>query len=278
MKLHQLFETPIKDIDHVGDFDKRFSWKHKRDRMLVTHPATLARVKEKFGNVKQNINLLFVNTWEADDQTEIGSVNVGYIRDNLGDEVSDAIQNMDTDNSINIIFTNNKGDQRIPMTPWIMAHRMMHAFARYGGATKEQYVAVANNLTLFTFEYILPSYGFLYPNRYMTFNKLMFGSRNDQLMFKHFFHEIGTFRSAREKKLREWFEVINEVGAQYIITGKIKFNELPQCFGPKGKRKCLMDDEPMVGQAEDALNSMGDYAELSMDELLDAAVGKIFIM
>lgn len=290
MRLHQLFETPIKDIDHVGDFDKSHSWRHKRDRMLVTHPASLNKVKEKFGNTEQDINLLFVNTSAADKETEVGMVSYDYVQRYLGDEVLEALKNLSNhENAINIIFTNNKGDKRIPMTPWIMAHRIMHALVRSTTSssqigmdpkfTSRYYKQAADSIVNFVFDYILPAYRMDLNTRITSYNRLMSAPRDKQLAFKYLFNEIGTFRSARENNIRDWFEVFNELGAQYIITGGVKFNGLPHCFGPKNKgRRCLMDDELMIDQAESALESMGSYFERDMQTLLDHAVGKTFIM
>ena len=41
---------------------------------------------------------------------------------------------------ITVVFTNNTGDRRLPLTPWIMAHRIGHAVQ----ATGRQLPAEAN--------------------------------------------------------------------------------------------------------------------------------------
>lgn len=276
--LSLLKEAPIQDLDHVGDFSKNSSFRHERDRRIITHPASIANIKKKFGKVRQNINILFVNTPKGNRYTEHGMVDKHWIGKNLGDEVLEKINKMQTDNAITIIFTNNKGDQRIPMTPWIMAHRMMHVFAR---GNPEKYQAAADEITRFTSDYVFPAYlGYdrAAPSTYKQYSG-GYGRqshRSKQLLFKHLFHKIGTFKSARDKKLRDWFEVINELGAQYIITGDVTFNEAPRCIG--ARNEYCTSDKLMVDQANDGIESMAHYFGMKMDKMLDDCVGDIFLM
>lgn len=285
MKIQSLIqEAPIQDLDHVGDFSRNSSFRHERDRRILTHPASIQNIKKKFGNTKHNINLLFVNTPKANQFTEHGSVTKEWISKNLGEEVLSKLNGMDTSNAITIVFTNNKGAQRIPMTPWIMAHRMMHVFA-IGHPTRPLYTDAADELARFVGEYVMPAYIGYDRKTLSTYGQLSSfqhyerkrrQSRNYQLLFKHLFHKIGTFRSAREKKLRDWFEVFNEVGAQYLITGGVKFNEAPKCIGARDEY--CANDEFLLDQANDGIKAMGSYFTRKMDKMLDVAVGKIFVM
>ncbi len=288
MKIQTLLnEVPIQDIDHVGDFSKGSSFTHKRDRMIVTHPASIQNIKKKFGNVKQNINLMFVNTKEGRHHTEVGKVDPEWVKKNLGEQVSNSLEKINTDNAITVIFTNNKGDQRVPMTPWIMAHRLMHSLARSqfsisvgSSAHYKFYNEAADEIIRFTSEYIMPAY-FGYEKEFpSTYRQAMSAPRDKQLFLKYLFQEIGTFKSARDKKLRDWFEFVNELGAQYIITGDVKFNPLPKTLGPKGfgRQVSLTSEDLMVDQAEDGKDSMASYFKLKMDKLLDSAVGTITVM
>jgi len=103
--------------------------------------------------------------------------------------------------------------------------------------------------------------------------------REKQLIMKNFFQEVATFKSARDKKLRDWFEVINELGAQYIITGKVEFKDPPKSF-KANRRTYAMDsnDRIVYSEVENYLESMADYFSNKMDRMLTAYTGKIFIM
>ena len=278
--LNLLQEAPIQDLDHVGDFSKGSSFRHERDRRIITHPASIANIKKKFGNVRQNINILFVNTPQGNRHTELGEVSIPWITDELGPKVVSKIESMRTENAITIIFTNNKGAQRIPMTPWIMAHRMMHVFAR---GNPRKYQEAADEITRFTSDYVFPAYLGYDRTAPSTYNQYLTGGyqrsashRDKQLLFKHLFYKVGTFKSARDKKLRDWFEVINELGAQYIITGAVKFNEAPRCIG--ARNEYCASDKLMLDQANDGLESMAHYFGMKMDKLLDDCIGKIYLM
>jgi len=277
-----LNEVPIGDIEHVGDFSKNSSFRHSRDRAIITHPASIQNIRKKFGNVKQNINLIFVNTPAGNKITEWGEVSAPDVETHLGKEVSEKLNRIHKDNTITVIFTNNKGEQRFSMTPWIIAHRMMHAFARKDGTTYDNslYDKVADEITYFLSE-LLQYYGVRHMPR--TFGSMSnLGNsyiRQKQLIMKNFFQEVATFKSARNKKLRDWFEVINELGAQYIITGKVEFRDPPTSF--KANRQTYsMDpnDRVVYSELETYLDSMANYFERKMEQMLDGYIGKIFIM
>lgn len=293
MKIQTLLrEAPIQDVDHAGDFSKGSSFRDPRDRRLITNKAYISKVKEKFGKTKQNINILFVNTPQGNRYTEHGIVSPEFVKEQLGEDTFNKLKQMNTGNAITIIFTNNKGDQRVNMTPWIIAHRMMHVFARGGADVKQAYHKAANEIFYFTSEYIMPYYfGYdkKFPRTYDTMQaapRVDFGyndSRNKshrekQLFFKYLFQAIGTFKSARDNNIRDWFEVINELGAQYLIAGKITFNEAPDHIGPRNNRIHAPNDRYMKDQANDSINSMASYFELNMEKMLNSAVGKIFLM
>jgi len=78
-----LNEVPIGDIEHAGDFSKNSSFRHSRDRAIVTHPASIQNIRKKFGNVKQDINLIFVNTPAGNKITEWGEVSAPDVEAHL---------------------------------------------------------------------------------------------------------------------------------------------------------------------------------------------------
>ena len=50
----------------------------------------------------------------------------------------------------------------------------------------------------------------------------------DESLMKQLAHALGTFKSARSGKIRNWPEFTNELIAQYIITGDVTLNrDLP---------------------------------------------------
>lgn len=76
-----LIETPIGDYKLFGNWDKNSSFRHSRDRMLIQHPKSIERMKKKFSNSNTDFNLFFVNSPKANRLTEVGEVDLKFVRD-----------------------------------------------------------------------------------------------------------------------------------------------------------------------------------------------------
>lgn len=278
-----LIETPIGDYQTFGDFSKSSSFKDKRDRMLIQHPKSIERMKKKFGNTPYNFNLFFVNSPKARQHQEVGLVNLDYVRKNLGDEVANAVQNSsDHDDSINVVFTNNNGSERMPFTAWIAAHRLGHAFAREKGMRSDhnQYKSASDHL-IQGLANIMADYGQEeFPNSERKMTASGWGgnerekTRVNQLAMIHFFQNVATFKSARDHNLRDWFEVLNELIAQYLTTGSIKFNKAPQSFGGRARKYYVKDAE----SANEQLETLARDMQYMIDGIMSSVVGGILVM
>ena len=240
----EITETPIGDYETIGNWDKGASFHSKRDRMIIRHPRAIEITKKKFNNNEHTFNLYFLNSKEAKDHVELGRRGIDWVRQNLGDEVANAVEpNVGEEGHVNVIFTNNRGDQGKPMTAWMMAHRIAHSMARPEGRGNQfpSYKEAANTIAWHMSSIMEDGYGKQnYPHDDDRLNRTFLPNRDDgkvrveQLMLKHFFTKVCTFKSARDNNLRDYFEVLNELFAQYVTTGKIKFNKAPQKFGTKG--------------------------------------------
>lgn len=290
-----LIETPIANYDTVGDFSRGSSFTHKGDRALVTNPRTVEIVKKKFNNTEHVFNFVFVNTKEARNFTEVGVVKDGiyWVKKNLGPDVAKKINDYgDSADAITVIFTNNKGVERIPLTGWMMAHRIGHAARRTDGANdrRSQYMEASNTLVR-SFAEIMEIYGARdVPNNDMnmtmrgySYNGSREGDlRTKQLMMKQWFQQVATFRSARKEIIRDWFEVLNELIAQYLTTGKIKFNKPPRRFvvNSKGGQKRYYgisgDDE--YAEACEMVDGLARTMEYMIDDIFSTLYGSILVM
>ncbi len=272
----KLSETPIDQFQTIGNFDKGSSFTKKVDRAILTNPKAVQKIKDKFSNTNQNFDMYFVNTKEARNHTEVGEVDESFIRNEL---------KLDTPinrNNITVFYTNNKGDRGVMMTAWIIAHRFGHVVRRlpgWGNLCRE-----VNEMMQRIMEEVY--------NRKMLISKdgLFLGqdfmSRDDtnSKILKNFYQIIGTFKSARDKKLNNQYEFMYELLAQYLTTGKVSFNPLPKFIPVKyawgkpsqGVRSHATDAdmEYYQGYLRNLEEIYGDYAEY----LLDECVGKIFVM
>jgi hypothetical protein len=288
-----LKETPIGDYRTVGDWNKGSSFRDKRDRVMVQHPKSIENVKKKFGNNPYVFNFMFVNNAKANRHTEVGFATEQWLRENLGDEIANAVSDNVEKNpeAINVVFTNNKGAERKVMTPWIMAHRIAHALARTkgarGGFAAHPYIESSTAL-LQGLGNILEYYGVQdFPTHDATMIRRSWDDGRDknrahQLAMMNFIYEVGTFRSARERNIRDWFEVLHELFAQYVTTGNIKFKEAPEKFGTKqvfgkGGYRYLQRDVSKE-DVDYELNSLAETLKYYFNELLANAQGKILVM
>jgi len=284
--IEPLLEAPLGDFKTIGNFDKGSSFRDKKDRKMLSNPNFKKVVTKKFSKSYHTINMYFVNNSDANKHTELGAVDMKWVRDNLGDEVAKEVEpNFEKEDNVNIIFTNNKGAERVNMTPWIIAHRMGHAFARrdmgYGRGSSHQFQAykevidsISRELqTIFTEVYKVNSFnpaGGHGPE-----------DRTSQLLMRGLFYEIATFKSARDKKLRDYFEVYNELFAQYVITGNVTFKDLPKSFTvnlPNRQKKYVrVQDEEAYNELKE-LGSLESTLEYYFDEMMSSAESHILVM
>lgn len=288
-----LQEAPIGDYKTIGNFDKGHSFRDKRDRTLLTHPRSVERIKNKFDNTDHDFNMFFVNMRNAGKHAEVGILKGGIdeVERRLGKEVADEVRKSNLDDAINVIFTNNDGAEKMVMTPWIIAHRIAHAFARVDGSRGNQpYTDASDAILRATSEIMQNYYGYGtsdFPDSERKKDRARYYGadgpraagyhRNQELMMRNFFQKVCTFRSAREGIIRDWFEVLNELFAQYITTGSIKFNPPPQEFkvgGYRGKTYSVRDQSEVADLLDTLSRDLGFY----FDDMLSSAYGSILIM
>lgn len=269
-------ENVIDTLQTIGDFSKGSSFTNKSDRALVTHPVAVQKIKDFFKNTKENFDLYFVNTKYARRYVELGEVKESFIFDDLKitpDQLKNGEINHD---NITVFFTNNKGDERAPFTPWIMAHRLGHVIRRVYTWEKElnpwidkHLINILNSYGVWQVKYIPSSGG----GNYASF-------RRYELAKRHLCETLGTFKSARNKNLRNYGEFNYELFAQYLKDGKITLNNLPDvllighaAFGRKDLRRLKNKKH-----ADESLTELRENYEYHAESVLSECVGKIFVM
>jgi len=105
---------------------------------------------------------------------------------------------------------------------------------------------------------------------------------NAEKWMKFIFYELSTFKSARERNLRNSFEVVMELFAQYIIQGEVSFKKLPRCFGSnqaygKGFRYCARNEE-ILDDYQSVVDGLARDLNYYFDELLGEATNHILVM
>jgi hypothetical protein len=291
----QFSEAPIDTFQKIGNFDKGSSFRSKTDRAILSSDKAVQKIKNKWANSKHKYDMYFLNSKEAKEHGEKGVVSPEFVANTLN--IKDFKNNPD---AITIIFTGNSGDERVQLTPWILAHRFGHAiwyswkeksnpehskineaWTRLIGLIAENVNPIFENGYEFRMNIQrsgdgagMPNFGYGDRNEYDKKNKVL-GS---------FYESVGTMKSARDKELRGAYEFYYELLAQYIFANEIKFRPIPKSI-PYGKAAWGKQDEIRFRGAEGdyeyydgMMQNIVDEYPAYADYLLNRCVGKIMVM
>lgn len=218
----KLVEAPVEDIQTMGNWEKKTKSGNKYDQpsiKLLKNPEYLKKLKATFAsNIPYNFNLYFIKSPKASQHVEVGPVSEEKLIQYISDVDVSPIINASKANpeSITIIFTNNSAAEKVPLTPWMIAHRISHSMYR-ASFSYDSSNQLANE----------------YKHFFRQINSTLQGCFNisggftsrDKALVK-LVNKLGTFRSARENKITRPFEFIHEVFAQFLTTGNIEFNPI----------------------------------------------------
>ncbi len=274
-----LNEAPIGTYTTIGDFQKGASYKDPRDRLTVSHPVTVEKVKDMLKNTTVDFDFYFVNKPGLRQFSERGKVpyefifkpfpeGLGLTHEDLGDKT------INSDN-ITVFFVSNTAADKIPMTAWTIVHRVGHAMNRT--PQFQDYTKWLNN----EFNELLSLYGKQKPNRFSYDTNDYNRSRTFDLAKGRLFNHIGTMRSAREGRIhRRYFEFYFELFVQYLKDGKITFNPLTKNllvgFGPYGSKSVASTQN--LEEAQEKLNMIANTIPYFIEDVLTANMGDIFVM
>lgn len=271
-----LSEMPISSFNTIGNWSKEAPRKYgynSQDAGIIGNPNAVNKIIKSWNNTKQNYHLYFVRKPKAWLHREIGEATPEWVKENLKLDIPE------DENAITVIFTNNIGDEKIPMTSWTIGHRFGHALVRNSSVFNYFHKEVVNDFTkileeIYNFKLSYGEFGYSRSGEYV---RLM-----TSLM-----QSLGTMRSAREGNLRNIQEFPMELIAQYLITGKIKFNPLPKFIISRNRKawghdasekKYSKQDEVLIDQTNLKIQYLASKYESKLDSILENSVGKIFVM
>ena len=274
-----LNEAPIGTYTTIGDFEKGASYKDHRDRLSVSHPVTVEKVKDMLKNTSVDFDFYFVNKPGLRQFSERGKVPYEFIfkpyPEGLGlthEELGDKSINSD---NITVFFVSNTAADKIPMTAWTIVHRVGHAMNRT--PQFQEYTKWLDK----EFDELLSLYGKQKPSRFSYDTNDYKRSRTYDLAKGRLFNHIGTMRSAREGRIhRRYFEFYYELFVQYLKDGKITFNPLTKNllvgFGPYGSKTLASTQN--LAEAQEKLDMIANTIPYYVEDVLSANVGNIFVM
>lgn len=279
--LFEFDEMAIRQFKTVGDWNKASSFRQPVDRKLLTSPKAVEKIRRQWQKTPYDFDIYLVNDRRVNkpEFREVGEVDLSFVRDKLK-LTPEEIPDPDPD-AITVIYTNNVGSQWKMASGWILAHRLGHTLRLGRGPAADSWKYFADNLRKRIANFVRRVYNIDVAER----GRYGFGAvaEKDKLL-KYIARQLGTFKSARDNKLRDWYELPYELLAQYLITGKIKFNPLPRSLvvGTAGwgrKQTMYVRDEEQreqINQVE--FENFVEELENDLEIVLDSAVGSIFVM
>jgi hypothetical protein len=253
MHIIDLFEAPLGSYDVVGDFSERGSFQPS-DRRIIQSDQTPPKVQHAFRNIPETIDLIFVPLVSKVGDVLALAERIAGIWDHAGAErrLHRKLPPPSTPDAIQMVYTNNEGSNRIPLTPWIMAHRIGHAIA-----------------------FAEPQ---VFTNLYHTLRDVL-SYVGDALDVRplDIIYAIGTMKSVRQKRLNNTHEFVFELFSQYMITGSITFNHFSEPLtietadGPKSR-------DGLAAEANEMLDKIAAVLTKRFREMLASVKGKVVIL
>lgn len=267
-------EMAIQQFKTVGDWSRRSSFGSEVDRRILTSPRGVERIRRQWEKTPYDFDIYLVNDPRVNrsEFREVGMVDMSFVRDRMRltpDEVPDP-----DDNTITIIYTSNTGAQRYMASGWILAHRLGHALARGNSSVADHWQLFIKRLRRHVVALLEEVYGLSMPLRPYDQDKIL----------RYVAQELGSMKSARDGKLRNWYEFAYELLAQYMLTGGIKFNKLPRSIvvgiggWARKNYRGSRDEGRREYYNEARLEQLQDEVAAELESILGSAVGSVFVM
>ena len=232
--LEELYtEMALSNLQKIGKWEDKKS-RHGYDKAsigILSSPEGLKKLENTFNKIGGwDFNLYFVKLPNAWKQSEMGLVDINNLPQLIKVEAGKDFP-MPTDNEITIIFTNNAAAEKVPLTPWTIAHRIGHSFAATFRRTNDNaiknYDASISNIL----KKLLMCYNI---NTNLTYRDL---TLSDAYYIRDLYQKIGKFRSARMGKLNRPAEFYHEAFAYWLLhDGELNFNDAPQSLIDSNKQ------------------------------------------
>lgn len=278
--MSKFFEHPIDNLsflppDETGSgwskaLKNTYGWSRNQDIKLLSNPNALKKIRNIWKDTEHNYDIYFLRVRDRF-KIRSGTTTEEELKSAYPEEFKNFVQKED---SITIIFTNNEGGDKVPMTGWMIAHRFGHALQRENDYLfKELSDYVINSLTRMLKEFYrvevsrMPSYKTIIPPRGL---------------MRKLCNAIGTTRSSREGRTANEYEFIYELICQYLLTkNKVVFNRnLPRVMhGAKSRKYYLVrqiDGEDITEVIDSDLSGFEELCNYYIDNLINSSVNKIF--
>ncbi len=272
-------EMALAKYQTFGDFTKPGPFRGA-DKKLVPHPKNIEKATRFFEQTPYDFRLFFSNVPGTGKYSEHGPMSPEQIKQIFGEQASEIIDG--SEDAITVVYVGNKGDSKVMLTPWMMAHRFGHAIN--AGARNKNWTAwgEAENYFFQTVNNLLDEHYGKVPATKPPGRNMLFQLTPE---YNALFNAMGTQRSSKAGQIRRPYEFLYELFAQYLGTGKVTLNPLPtnlgygrRVFGNPTKYMNIKPEYRDEGERKQAADSLAYTMELLFNDVLSDSVGKIFVM
>lgn len=264
MRFKDIIETPLTDYQPIGDFEKPGSFTTtKYDPKLAVNPVNIKKAFTFFENTNYDFRIYPVNKPGLRKYSEHGRISPEELLKILP-EAESILRDPKSEDSITIFYVSNVGAEKVPFTPWIMAHRMGHVLRKDNWNWDEYYVK--------PYKRLLVEVGYMY------------GLNNVDLMSAPavmIANTIGTMKSARNNRITRPYEFLYELLAQYLNSkdNSVKFNPIPRVIqSRRGILRCNESDEVLT-EFNELLRGMHTRdLNYAIESILGASLNAIYLM
>ena len=278
-------EMALASYKTLGDFSKPGSFRGV-DKRLVPHPKSELKAAKFFEQTPYDFRLFFANKRGIDIYGEYGPMSPEEIVKVFGEE--DAKKILDNhDDAITVVFVSNSGAEKVMMTPWIMAHRFGHAIQAGAGQNRtwNAWTEVERHFFSQINQILVNDYGKQAGAATRRVNTDDAFRRALSTEYNALFNAIGTQRSSRERQINRPYEFMYEMFAQYLKTGTVTLNPLPDripygkmVFGRPSQYLTLKPEVRNDPNTKYITDTLGNDIAILFGDVLSNAVGKIYVM
>lgn len=263
-------EMPINKFNLVGDWGPKAPKRgfDKPSIGILTSPKGVQKIRNMWSKTEVDFDMYFVRQPNAMKFVQMGEVNSAWLKDNLN------INLQPNPEAVTILFTQNLGNEKVPMTAWTIGHRAGHAFARGKGYTNKCFTNFTRIVREKLSEIFEDVYGHNIPKQ-----SGFTDDRSSQKKLHFIAQALGSMKSARDGNLRDYGEFVYELLGQYIISGKITFRMPPPTLGNRNQRyRNQLQKDFEQPEVRHMLEFMEDVFNQQCEIILHSAVGKMFVM
>jgi hypothetical protein len=279
MRYKDLVEAPLQDFGVLGDTKEPGSFRAD-DLKAMNNPKWEAKLRNVFSKTPYNFNIYALNApdnkhrYSGDGWVNTLHTGVKDYKDSAGVYSAELFKTLfgfvppDYEKSISVLFTFNEGTERRPFTQWMIAHRLIHALSE--SRTKIQ------NPNLFLmrdiFDQVNSMIGFVeYALDAISGEYLPIGNHTARANAVGML--VGKTQALRTGNLSSSGETVPELGAQYLLTGRVTFRTFP-VTEPITVLRQTYDQEAFDKQ----LAGYGEKITTAFGNLFDCCTGKMFVL